>query len=352
MTNLEEHKQIEVAIMNLHSKLHKLEANNLEISDYNKEYLKKYITNYSFYMSLYSQLLHKSIKKLNKPISQSIFVDYGGGCGILSYLAKEVGFKSVIYNDLYEVSVNDTKIIAKEINIEIDSYIHGGIHEFIREIHLKNIKPDLICSFDVLEHIYNLKEWFNSISSINSSFSLLFMTSANGKNPYINNKLKKIQIKAEFQGLEKTIGWKKSDLNSSFLEARKKIIRKRFSEFKDDEIEELSIKTRGLRKEDIEKVVKNYMQNNKIGYHIEHPTNTCDPYTGNWTENLINLTKLKKIIQNNNLKVEITNSMYSYSNNKILNIPKQVLNLVIRFLGPKHLFFSPTYTLEIQKLTV
>ena len=350
MTNLEAYKQIEVAIKSLHSKLHKLEVKSLQISDYNKEYLKKYIHNYSFYMSLYSQLLHKSIKKLDKPISQSVFVDYGGGCGILSYLAKEVGFKSVIYNDIYEISVNDTKIISKEINIEIDSYIQGGVHEFTNEINLKNLKPDLICSFDVLEHIYNLKEYFNSISGINSQFSLLFMTSANAKNPYINYKLKKIQIRAEFHGLDKTIGWKESDLNSAFLEARKKIIKKKFSKLKDDEIEELSIKTRGLRKDDIEKVVKNYIHNNKIGYHIEHPTNTCDPYTGNWTENLINLTQLKKIVQKNNLKFDITNSFYSYSNNKILNFPKLVLNLMIRFLGPKHLFFSPTYTLEIQKI--
>ena len=348
MANLEGHKQIEVAIHNLHSKLGTLDIQNLQISDYNKEYLKKYIQNYSFYMSLYSQLLIKSLKKLNKPLAESIFVDYGGGCGMLSYLAKEVGFKSVIYNDIYEVSVNDTKTISKELAIKIDKYIHGDIDAFLHEIKATTIEPDLICSFDVLEHIYDLKNWFRSIATIKNTFSLVFMTSANAKNPYINYKLKKLQIQAEFQGMDKTIGWKASDLNSSFLEARKTIIRTKFSELKDDKIEKLSRKTRGLRKDDIEKVVKDYIKNNRIDYHIAHPTNTCDPHTGNWTENLIDLRQLKKIAQDNNFNIEITNSFYSYSKTKILNFPKQILNLILRILGPKNLFFSPTYTLEIQ----
>jgi len=344
-----EHSQIEKAIDNLHSKLHKLNLNHLNITDYNKEYLQKYIANYSFYMSLYSQLLQKAIKKLKKPISESIFVDYGGGVGILSYLASEIGFKSVIYNDIYQKSVDDVKVLSRELGMKMDAYICGDVDQFVEKTNSNNIRPDLICSFDVLEHIYDLEKWIISIANIHSKFSLLFMTSANSRNPYVNNRLKKLQRKAEYEGFNKTIGWKETDLNSSFLEARKNIIRKKFPQFKDNEIKELSSKTRGLKKDDIEEVVQNYIKKNVINYHISHPTNTCDPYTGNRTENLIDLKRLKKIIRKNNLKVNITNSFYSNSNNKIFNVPKQLLNLVIKILGSKNLFFSPTYTLEIQK---
>jgi len=349
MTKLQEYKLIDAAVNNLYSKLLKLDIENLKISDYNKEYLKKYINNYSFYMSLYNQLLHKSIIKLKKPISQSIFVDYGGGCGMLSYLAKEIGFKTVIYNDIYRTSVNDTKTISREINTVIEVFICGDVYEFVNELNVKNIKPDLICSFDVLEHIYNLEKWFLNIRNIKSEFFLLFMTSANSRNPYLVNRLKKLQIKAEYEGLNRTIGWKESDLSSSFIEARKSIIKNKFPELENNEINDLSKRTRGLRKEDIEEVVQNYISTSLIDYHIKHPTNTCDPYTGNWTENLIDLNKLKRFLKKNNLKVDITNSFYGYSNNKIFKLPKYILNLIIKLLGSKNLFFSPTYTLEIQK---
>ncbi len=344
-----DHLLIKSAIQRLHTKFNNLNVENLAISEYTRVYLKKYIDNYSFYMTLYADLLSKSVKKIHKPITQSVFVDYGGGCGILTYLAKELGFKQVIYNDIYIKSVNDTKVISRALGIVIDDFICGDVDVFVDKINSKKIHPDLICSFDVLEHIYNLDLWFNKISKIENDFSLYFLTSANPRNQFIVNRLKKIQLKAEYKGLNKAKGWKKSDLNTSFLEARKNIIKDLFTQLEKSEIDDLSRKTRGLRKEDIEKQVSNYILTGVLDYQINHPTNTCDPYTGNWTENLLDLNKLKMVISKHNLKVEITNSFYSYSNNKILNIPKYLLNLMIRLLGSKNLLFSPTYTLEVKK---
>lgn len=345
---MEEHNIINEAIEKLFSKIQVLNPRNLNISEYNKNYLIKYIDNYSFYMSLYSQLLLKALLKLNKPISESSFIDYGGGCGMLSYLAKEIGFKTVVYTDIYKISVNDTQIISKSLDIAIDYYICGDTEEFINEINHFNIKPDLICSFDVLEHIYDLEFWIKTIANIKSEFSLLFMTSANSGNPFITNRLKKLHIQSEKNGCEKNCRWKNIYLNTSFLEERGNIIRNKFPDLKNDDINLLSLNSRGLKKDDIEKVVYDYIKTGKICYKIKHPTNTCDPYTGSWTEKLIDLKQLKILIKSNNLIVDITNSFYGYSNNKILNAPKYLLNQLIRVLGPKNLFFSPVYTLEIQ----
>jgi len=348
---MEQHKQINKAIERLFSKIQGLNSDNLNISEYNKKYLKKYIDNYSFYMSLYSQLLQKAIKKLNKPISESTFIDYGGGSGILSYLAKEIGFKSVVYNDIYQGSVDDTQTISKNIGITIDYYICGDVEEFVNGVNNQNIKPDLICSFDVLEHIYNLEKWFKTITNIKNDFSLLFMTSANSSNPFITKRLKKLQIKAEYQGIDKTIGWKEIDTNTSFFKVRNNIIIKKFPNLKNSDVKLLSSKSRGLRKDDIEKLVTKYIKTGEIHYQTKHPTNTCDPYSGNWTENLIDLKQLKTVIINNNLTVNYTNSFYGYSNNRIFNIPKYFLNQLIKILGSRCLFISPTYTLEVQKTT-
>lgn len=346
---MKEHNTISKAIEKLFSKIQVLNLRNLNISEYNRNYLTKYISNYSFYMSIYSQLLQKALKKLNKPVSDSTFIDYGGGCGILSYLAKEIGFKTVVYNDINEISVLDTRIISRSLSIEIDYYICGDVEEFINEMNLCKIKPYLICSIDVLEHIYDLDFWIKTIAKINSEYSLLFMTSANPGNPFIRHRLKKLHIKSENRGFEKNVRRENIFLNTSFLEERERIIRNEFPDLKNNDIKILSLKTRGLRIDDIEKVVCDYIQTGEICYKIKHPTNTCDPYTGSWTEKLIDLKQLKILIKSNNLIVDISNSFYGYSDNKILNIFKYILNQLIRVSGPKNLFFSPAFTLEIQK---
>lgn len=336
------------AIKELYLKLEELDVQNLNISDQTKDYLIKYKNNYPYFISAYSQLLQKALKKLNTPVIESIFVDYGAGCGILSLLAKLTGFKIVIYNDLYKKSVIDAEIISKAINIPVDYYICGDAEEFVNQIDRINIHPDLICSFDVLEHIYDLESWIRIIAKI-QKFSLLFMTGANSKNPVIVNRLKKLQKRSEYQGCEKNIRYNDIYLNTSCLKQREIIIRNKFPELKKSDIEFLSGKSRGLREDDIEKMVNDYIIKGETNYMIDHPTNTCDPYTGSWTEKLIDLDQLKILIENDNLLVDITGSFYCYSNNKILNIIKFFLNQLIKISGQKSLFFSPTITLEIQK---
>jgi len=341
--------KIKNSINRLSDKILLLDLDTLNISSYNKTYFKKYAYQFNFYMSIYAQLLLKSLKKLSKPITQSTFVDYGGGCGILSYLAKEIGFKTVIYNDIYQTSVEDSQIIAKNLDIDIDYFIGGDIDELVYQIKQKYLKPDLICSFDVLEHIYNIEDWFNSVCKIENSFSIIFMTHANPCNPLINYRLKKLHRKAEFKGLEKDEGWKEIDIHTAYFEARKKIINNYIPDISQKNLQILSAKTRGLIKTDIEKVILNYQETGKISHQIKHPTNTCDPFTGNWAEHLINLKRLKLIANNNNLKMTITNSFYVYSKNKILNIPKFIVNQLLKILGSKHLFLSPTYTIEVNQ---
>lgn len=329
----------------------KIKENDLQdfnISDHTREYLKKYCDNDLFYISTYSQLLKKAISNLNKPINESTFIDYGGGCGILSYIAKEMGFKTIIYNDNYENSVTDTVIISGKLNMALDYYFCGDIDDLINNLKFYKINPDLICSFDVLEHIYDLEGWIRSVSALNS-FSLLFMTGANPANPFIVRRLKKIHKIAEHQGCEKNIRINDRFLSTSFLEQRSIIIKNDFPDLSEQKITLLSRETRGLRQNDIEKIVSEYVKTGKITYRMKHPTNTCDPYYGNWTEKLIDLKQLKSFTEKLNLTIKFTNSFYAYTEKKFLNAIKYFLNQLIKLFGPYCLFFSPTITLEIHK---
>jgi ribosomal protein S18 len=328
-------------------KISHLDIENLAISNYNKGYLKRYQQNIDFYLDAYCQLLSRAISKLDKPINQSIILDYGGGSGILSLLAVTLGFKKVIYNDLYEVSVDDFKTTSQQLEIDIYQYITGDIGEVIELLKNSNDAPDLICSFDVLEHIYDLKEWFKQLKGFNHTFYLFFKTSANGYNPIIKKRLQKMQFDAEYHSKSVDKDWKEIDLHKSFLEERKKIIAKHFTQLSQEEIINLATQTRGLRENDINKEISYFISSGKMRYKMIHPTNTCDPYTGNWVEKIIDVKKLCSYINTLGFHCHISNSYYSYSNNKWLNLPKYILNLTIRLLGKKNLVFSPSYTLEV-----
>ena len=349
MTNSEIKSITYQASKRLSIKLQKLDLDKLKLSEYNTAYLHKYLTDLDFYSNLYGQLLHKAIIKLKKPIKESTFIDYGGGSGFLSLFAKELGFKTVIYNDLYSVSVKDAKIISKSTRIEIDYFICGDCEELVDNLNNKKLKPDLICSFDVLEHIYNLDKWFHRISKIQNPFHLIFTTSANTKNPFISKRLRKIHNIAEHHGTKKTNEWKKTDSNLPFLAIRKQILEEKFPKIKPETIETLAIKTRGLNKSDILIQVNQFLKTGQMEHQIKDPTNTFDPLTGNWAENLINLKHLKTIINSYDMQVQIKNSEYAYNSNRKLNSIKSILNLLIRTLNSNVLIFSPSYSIEVEK---
>ena len=345
---MEELQQIILATQRLFSKLDLLNPHEIEISQTSKDYLTRYIQNGPFYKSVYSQLLQKVFRKLKKPLTESVFIDYGGGCGILSFLARELGFRTVIYNDINEKSLNDALAISRSLGFSIDYYIKGDAEEFVNALIRYNIYPDIICSFDVLEHIYDLSSWIRHIARL-SGLTLLSMTSANPKNPYIVCKLKKLHKLSEYHGYEKNIrnGDKYSD--GSFLKEREIIIRNKFPILDDNEVKLLSVTCRGLKINEIEKVVTDYISDGEIKYKMCHPTNTCDPYTGSWTERLIDLENIKTIIENNNMKADYTVSYYSYSRKRILNLVKILLNFIIKISGSAGLYLSPTVTLEMEK---
>jgi 2-polyprenyl-3-methyl-5-hydroxy-6-metoxy-1,4-benzoquinol methylase len=339
---------VDRALKILPEKLSVLNLKDIGISDYNQKYLNQYIKDYRFYAGLYRQLLTTAIQELTKPIEESVFVDYGGGCGFLSMLAKETGFKTVIYCDIYDISCNDAQIIAEKAGIRIDHFITGSIEELVAETKQIQIYPDLICSFDVLEHIYNLEDFFRSVTKINDHFSLVFMTSATPYNPFIKKRLMKMQRTAEFQGTTEFWGMKKRDIKIPFLQARKQIIQDLLPETDDKTLNLLASQTRGLDISDISKEIEKYKETGMLLYKMKHPTNTCDPYTGNWTENLIDIEWLKSHLSQLNFQAKVSSGIYGFTTNKRLNFVKSILNFIIRRTGKIGLFLSPSYMLKAK----
>lgn len=98
----------------LYSKLSVLDFNSLNISDYNKFYLEKIIRNLRRWMQKYSYILAWTLYKHPSSFKEFTLIDYSGGSGVYSMMAKAVGIGTVVYNDIYEVSCQDAKKIAQE----------------------------------------------------------------------------------------------------------------------------------------------------------------------------------------------------------------------------------------------
>lgn len=346
--HVENLKRIDDAKNHLLTYLKEININQLPISNYSKKYLLNYQTNPIFFIHHYTQVLKNAVSKIPKPLSEICVLDYGGGCGLMSFLAKLSGVKEIIYNDIFETSTQDAQIISKSFNLNIDYFVTGDVDKMVNFIAENQLAIDLIISVDVLEHIYSLEKWFQELKKIQTPFTLYFNTGANPKNLWINNRLMNYQKKAELVGNAKSFGWKERDANASFLKIRKEIIQNYSQQLSKTEIELLAQKSRGLIKKDIELLVDFFIKTGTLNYIMKHPTNTCDPYTGNWTEHLIDLDCLLKSLKESGLKAEIENNNYVLSNNIIKNLPKIMLNTLLLLVKKDTLWCSPTYSLVVK----
>ncbi len=336
---------IDQAAVKVAGKLKTVNLDELAISDYNKQYLKRYVVSADFYISQYVQLFLNLLSFKHIEPSEASIIDYGGGCGILSAIASEIGFKTIIYNDIYAQSVKDAEVIVYALGSRVNHYVTGDIAFLVEYMNIHSLRSDYVCSFDVLEHIYDWQKWFDSALTLNNNPLFVFKTSANGANPIIRRRLAKIHNRAEYIGREKGEGWKERDTAEPFLKIRRNIIEEYAPQLSDSIIDELALSTRGLMQDDIILEIDEYIKNGKSTYRCKHATVTCDPYTGNWAENDIDTKDLQAYLTSKGFDTKIVNGFYSYSANKTKSLPKTILNLIVRFTGFNCLLFSPSYTL-------
>ena len=327
----------------LKNKLKMIDLAALDISEYNQRYLGGKIKNIDRQLDLYGNIL--TLCFLHKPltIQQSVFVDYGGGSGILSYLAKELGIDKVIYIDIYDKSCNDVKIISNMLELPIDHVICGDVGDLISFVTKNSIIIDSIASYDVLEHIYDVGGHFKNLASLGYRFRVVYGSGANCKNPRIVHDLKKKQIMAENENREKIWGHKERDSLLAYYNIRKDIISSYSPDLKSNEINLIAEKTRGLIESDIKKCVDEFKQTGYVSYSNKHPTNTCDPYTGNWCEHLIEPEWLENILLKYGYSVKILGGYYHSTASRPKKFIANMINSFISLLGRHSLIIAPYF---------
>jgi len=343
--------QINSAASRLHKKLISLlDLKSLGISEFNQRCLGDKLANPIGTLQCCTYLLALSLDGNNFPLQEFAFVDYGGGSGVLSLLAKELGIGRVIYSDIHDVQCNDAKIIARATGINVDHYVCGDIDELIAYVDNRSLSINAISSYDVIEHIYDIEAYLKKLHCLcrNQSLRVVFGSGANIKNPLIARRLRKAQLRSEYEDQEKTWGHHcERDSLRSCLSLRKEIIANYDPTLGREEIEEIGKNTRGLFKCDIEKCVDEYKATGRVSYRPKDPTNTCDPYTGNWSEHLMEPEWLESILKDGGFNVKILNGYYAYNSKDSLikRHAKNVLNMLIQWSGRRGLTISNYYVL-------
>jgi 2-polyprenyl-3-methyl-5-hydroxy-6-metoxy-1,4-benzoquinol methylase len=334
------------AINGLISDLQGINPLNLKISEYNQKYLGDKLKNIENSLFIYECIIGGALSGYHKTLSDSIFIEYGGGTGMMSILAKRIGIGTVIYNDIYDVSSRDAKEIASVLGCPADYYVAGHIGELVAFCEKNKLKCDIMVSQDVLEHIYNIDAFCRELPRLSNQGTI--MVHATGANSFFYPCLeltKRTQIKVETKDRDKQWGHKDRDSLMSYFGERKKIIGTYAPSLNNAEIEQLARKTRGLNRSDILMSADRYLQTNQFPIELQHPTNTCDPYTGNWAEHLMNPDYVLEAFSFNGFDSQVLPVYwYNRGNNTMRKLGANLLNFAIRH-SSMPLYFSGGYAI-------
>lgn len=334
-----------------------LDIDNLDISEYGKRYMKTHQRHLQNTICKCTYILGYALLDTNKPLNEFVFIDYGGGVGLLSLMAKMMGIGQVLYNDIYNVSCVDAAAILTASGYEADAYIHGSIEEVDEYLRENGITVDSITSDNVIEHVYDINDFLQKVSSLphQADYSVVMVTSANEKNPLVKKRHFDMHKRWELQDRERKWGHNERDENRSFLNIRKEIIKKYAPSLTDVEVDKLSVGTRGLMIDDIHDQVDLYVRTGSMSHKPNHPTNTCDPYTGNWQEQLHNTDYLKDEMQKYGFKTSVLPGYYvGLSHNKMVQTIKSstviVLNGIISRVSSDYgLTMAPFFNLYAKR---
>lgn len=341
--------QIATAQTRLYEKLMTLDLQSSGISEYNQWYLRSKLATAKIILHLYGRLLYFCLTNSEVSIKDFTLVDYGGGSGLISLLAVELGIGTVVYNDIYDVSCNDAYRLSNIFGLVIDAIVCGDIDDLVAFLNGNDMTVNAIVSYDVLEHIYDVKTHFQQVRLLSQEhFRIVYASGANIENRRRVKAIKTKQIAAEHRSREKEWGHKERDELRAFIDVRMDMIADYAPSLSPEEVRTLAQATRGLMRRDIERSVEEWNQRGQISYQIDHPTNTCDPYTGNWCEHLMDLEWLEGAVRRQGFRVRIFAGLYYTCGTLPKRTVKRVLNAGIRRLGRRGMVVAPYFVLYAE----
>ncbi|MCQ2335728.1 MAG: 50S ribosomal protein L11 methyltransferase [Paludibacteraceae bacterium] len=252
----------------------KTEFKDLPLGIYHTQYFDTLLQNLHYYANIYAKCF--SLLDNDTPLQDIICVDYGGGCGLLSIYAKLLGIGTVIYIDINPLSVNAAEHIFKRVGYSADIVLKGDTSTLKSWCKTSNIHPTSLVSTDVIEHIYDLDDFFNTLRQIKPDMQMVFTTASVADNPFKSHRLHKIMKKCE----------------RNYFAQRLDYIQNKFPDIQKPQALEYAGQTRGLIYQDIDAVILGKSTTPTIDKY-----NTCNPETGNFVERILTIDQYRHIVK-------------------------------------------------------
>jgi 2-polyprenyl-3-methyl-5-hydroxy-6-metoxy-1,4-benzoquinol methylase len=305
----------------LYLSLKELPLEHLDLSELSKSYFKGCHQQRNFFsVQTAAELLYRSIILKGKPVEETIIMDYGAGVGSLYLLAKMIGCKMVVYNDIMAEMTDAAEKVANYLKITIDLYITADHSGTIEQLNEEGISCDIILSRNVVEHIYDLNDFYKKMSAGQPDALIYFSTTANYQNPAMLLFHKRLHKKHE----------------QVFMPVRKKIISSKLNAISSDELERLAIATRGLAMQDLDNAIEMYRVNGVLPNPDIHYSNTCNPENGVWSEHILPVEDYEKIIATKGYNLTILPAFWdTHYSSALKNIVGKMMNFLTGLFGNK-----------------
>jgi 2-polyprenyl-3-methyl-5-hydroxy-6-metoxy-1,4-benzoquinol methylase len=289
----------------LADRLQAIDYNQLPISDYNKQYLNRQKQACLYYTRICGHCLARCYTTLHALDRSFTFVDYGGGSGFMSMMAKKIGIKRVIYIDLNPLSVETVKVLKEKTGLGPDIILQGDSDTLAAWCAEEKIKPELLIGLDVIEHVYNLEKLFADLIGIDKGMEIMFTTASNPLNVHKKRKLQQLMLDYEKGG----------NASPNYYELRKDFIVRTYPGlYSPDELEKVAISSRGLTFDDMSRIIigNKMSREQKLALpYNKDPYNTCDPRNGNWMERILPLKAYEDLLKPYHYSLEIGNGFYN-----------------------------------------
>lgn len=305
----------------LYQKISDLPVESLDLPPYPRSYyMGSHHKRRFFSVQTAAELLYRSVKLKGKPLGELCIMDYGAGVGSLFLLAAMIGCRKVIYNDILEDMVTSAHIICDYLEIPVDYFILGDHHTAVKELKGNNIQCDIILSRNVIEHIYDLDDFFRTMSEEQPGALLYNSTTANFHNPAMLLFHKRLHKKVE----------------KMYFPQRKAIIKERFLQLSDKDADLVAEATRGLAMHDLDNALDAYRNNGILPDPSIHYSNTCDPGNGVWQEHIIPVKEYREILGKYGYRFTVLPAFWdTHYSSLVKRAVAKTLNILTRMLGQK-----------------
>lgn len=316
---------INVEAAELYNRLSNLQVQDLGLPYYCLEYFKSsHYKRLFFSIESSAHLLFRAITRKNIPVQEIVLMDYGAGVGSLYMLAKMIGCK-VIYNDHLEDWKVSACLIATALGIKIDEYIVGNIDVTLQQLNKKKILCDIIISRNVIEHIYKLDDFYETISTREPSALIYSSTTANYYNP---------------AGHIKHLLWHRR-WEEVYSKQRAEIIKQHLPTINEKGIRKLSKATRGLAVSELADAIFTYSLTNTFPDPSKYYSNTCDPANGVWAEQLLTFPEYRSYIPTYYTLEFYPGFWDTHYSNPFMNFVSRILNALIGINKSIGFIFAP-----------